>query len=108
MTVSDLLLIEHIVIICTLLVAVVGFQKERYRVSEEGKEIEVCVEMKSQAECPVAFSFELTLSTVEGSAGESVWKPMRAIHLTLHSAHSVMCRLEMHSLEMCRMDGPNG
>ena len=69
----NLLLIEHIVIIiCTLLVAVVGFQKERYRVSEEGKEIEVCVEIKSMVDCPVAFSFELTLSTVEGSAGESV------------------------------------
>ena len=57
-------------IISTLLVAVVGFQKERYRVSEEEKEINVCVVIKSQAECPVSFSFELTLSTVEGSAGE--------------------------------------
>ena len=66
----NLLLDEHVVIISPLLVAVVGFLKERYRVSEEEKMIEVCVEIKSESICPVNFAFEVTLSTVGGSASE--------------------------------------
>ena len=51
------------------LVAVVGFEETVYRASEEIGMIDVCVVIKSEADCPVTFPFEVDLSTVAGSAG---------------------------------------
>ena len=53
--------------------AVVGLEKTFYTVAEENLMIDVCVVVKNpedeDEECPVAFFFDLVVSTVNGSAG---------------------------------------
>ena len=51
--------------------AVVGLQRTFYQVSEGVGVVEVCAIVHSPVvDCPIEFPFDVTLSTLNGSAGE--------------------------------------
>ena len=51
--------------------AVVGLERTIYQVSEDDGVVEVCAVVYSPViECPIQFSFNLELTTIDGSAGK--------------------------------------
>ena len=55
----------------TLAVAVVGLEQTFYNVSEDVGEVELCVRVfEPDVECPIAFPFDVRLSTKDGTAGK--------------------------------------
>ena len=55
---------------CIISVAVVGLEQTFFRVSEDVGVVELCANVSSPViDCPIAFPFEVQLSTRDGSAG---------------------------------------
>ena len=53
--------------------AVVGLEQTFFRVSEDVVVVELCAVVSSpDIDCPIAFPFEIILSTLDGSAGKSI------------------------------------
>ena len=60
--------------------AVVGLENTFYQVSEDVGVVEVCAVVYSPViECPIQFSFEVRLSTMDGSAGKQSVKIMKTM-----------------------------
>ena len=50
----------------------VEFEKDVYSVSEKNGTVNVCVSLVSSADCPVAFDFDVLLSTIDDSASKII------------------------------------
>ena len=51
-------------------VAVVGLERTFYQVLEDAEELQLCVNIHSpDIECPIAFAFNMTISTSDNTAG---------------------------------------
>ena len=51
--------------------AIVGFQVLRYSIEEGSVEIAACIQVHSPSDvCPIDFSFTVTMTTRDGTAGE--------------------------------------
>ena len=49
--------------------AVVGLEKTTYNVSEDVGEVEICAVVQNASNCHIPFSFIISMSTMDGSAG---------------------------------------
>ena len=71
---KPLMIHPHKILICVFLslfpVAVVGLEKTFYSVSEDVGVVEVCAIVYSPTiDCPIAFPFDVGLSTLDNTAG---------------------------------------
>ena len=74
--------------------AIVGFQVLRYSIEEGPVEIAACIQVHSPSDdCPIDFSFTVTLTTRDGTAGEHA-----VTHITMNESNCFVFCPVLHTL----------